>query len=225
MNLQLSQSEENYLKSIYNLLSINESSQINTNLIAKDLATKASSVSEMIKKLSDKKLVDYQKYKGSSLTESGQKIAVQIIRKHRLWETFLVDKLNFKWNEVHEIAEQLEHINSPLLTNRLSSFLNHPKFDPHGDPIPDENGVFPKHKSEVKLSDILLHQKAMVVKIGSDHPDLLLFLTKNNIGIHTQIRCAEKNEFDDSITIEIENCQSINLSKKVIKNIYVKIIK
>jgi len=225
MNLQLSQSEENYLKSIFNLMSNHESSQINTNLIAKDLATKASSVTEMIKKLSDKNLVDYQKYKGSNLTKEGRKIAIQVIRKHRLWETFLVDKLNFKWNEVHEIAEQLEHINSPLLTNRLSTFLNHPKFDPHGDPIPDKNGVFPKHKSEIKLSDLLLNQKAMVVKIGSNHPDLLLFLTKNNIGIHTQIKCAEKNEFDDSMTIKVENCEAINLSKKVIKNIYVKVIK
>ena len=225
MNFQLSQSEENYLKSIFNLLTENNSTQINTNLIAEDLATKASSVTEMIKKLSDKKLVSYKKYKGSNLTKEGQKIAVQVIRKHRLWETFLVDKLNFKWNEVHEIAEQLEHINSTLLTNKLSAFLNHPKFDPHGDPIPDENGVFPKHKSEVKVGDLLLNQKAIVVKIGSNHPDLLLFLTKNNIGIHTQIKCVEKNEFDDSMTIQIEQEKSINLSKKVIKNIYVKLIK
>jgi len=225
MNLQLSQSEENYLKSIFNLLSENESTQINTNLIAEDLSTKASSVTEMIKKLSDKKLVAYQKYKGSHLTKSGQDIAVQVIRKHRLWETFLVDKLNFNWDEVHDIAEQLEHINSTLLTNKLSHFLNHPKFDPHGDPIPDENGVFPKHKAEVKLTDLLINQSSMVVKIGSDNTDLLKFLSKNGIAIHTQLKCVEKNEFDDSMLVELDGCNKVNLSKKVIKNIYVKLIK
>jgi len=225
MSLQLSQSEENYLKSIFNLLSHTQNHQVNTNLIAEDLKTKASSVTEMIKKLSDKKLVDYQKYKGSRLTESGEKIAIQVIRKHRLWETFLVEKMNFKWSEVHEIAEQLEHINSPLLTNRLSEFLNHPKFDPHGDPIPNEEGVFPKHDSEVKLTDLLLNQNAMIIKIGSDNTDLLSFLSNNNIGIHTQIKCLEKNDFDDSMKVELEGQEIINLSKKVIKNIYVKIIK
>ena len=225
MNTQLSQSEENYLKSIFNLLSENDVTQINTNLIAEDLSTKPSSVTEMIKKLSDKNLVSYKKYKGSHLTKSGQQIAVQVIRKHRLWETFLVEKLNFKWNEVHDIAEQLEHIKSTLLTNKLSSFLNHPKFDPHGDPIPDENGVFPKHDSIGKLTDLLCNQNSVVVKIGSDNTDLLSYLSKHNIGIHTQLKCLEKNEFDDSMTIEINGQQSINLSKKVVKNIYIKIIK
>lgn len=214
MSLQLSQSEENYLKSIFNLLSHTQNHQVNTNLIAEDLKTKASSVTEMIKKLSDKKLVDYQKYKGSRLTESGEKIAIQVIRKHRLWETFLVEKMNFKWSEVHEIAEQLEHINSPLLTNRLSEFLNHPKFDPHGDPIPNEEGVFPKHDSEVKLTDLLLNQNAMIIKIGSDNTDLLSFLSNNNIGIHTQIKCLEKNDFDDSMKVELEGQEIINLSKR-----------
>lgn len=143
MDVLLSQSEENYLKSIFNLLDITNGQQINTNLIAEHLETKASSVTEMVKKLSDKQLVVYEKYKGCSLTDKGQKRAIEVIRKHRLWETFLVDKLSFKWDEVHEIAEQLEHIQSSKLTNRLSSLLNHPKFDPHGDPIPDENGHFP----------------------------------------------------------------------------------
>ena len=225
MNLQLSQSEENYLKSIFNLLNETDSNQVNTNLIAEDLNTKPSSVTEMIKKLSDKQLVGYRKYKGSNLTESGEKIAIQIIRKHRLWETFLVEKLSFNWNEVHDIAEQLEHINSPLLTRRLSEFLSHPKFDPHGDPIPNEDGIFPKHDSEVKLTDLLLNQEAMVIKIGSDHTALLSFLSNNNIGIHTQIKCLEKNDFDDSMKVELEGKTIINLSKKVIKNIYVKIIK
>lgn len=224
MNMSLSQSEENYLKSIFNLKISTGQSQINTNLIAEDLQSKASSVTEMIKKLSDKSLVNYQKYKGSSLTKKGEEIAVKVIRKHRLWETFLVDKLNFKWDEVHEIAEQLEHINSPLLTNKLSEFLNHPKFDPHGDPIPNEKGEFPKHDSIIKLKDLLINQNAIVVKIGSDNKDLLGYLSANNIGIHTQVRCIEKIDFDDSMKIELENQKDINLSKKVIKNLYVKII-
>jgi len=228
MSLSLSQSEENYLKSIFNLLDENMAStngRVSTNLIAKDLQTKASSVTEMIKKLSTKKLVLFEKYKGCSLTQIGKKEAVEIIRKHRLWETFLVEKLAFNWNEVHDIAEQLEHIKSPLLTNKLSEFLNHPKFDPHGDPIPDKDGVFPKHDSIGKLTDLLINQNSIVVKIGSDNTDLLSHLSKNNIGIHSQIKCLEKNEFDDSMKIEIDGQHSINLSKKVVKNIYIKIIK
>jgi len=187
MSLSLSQSEENYLKSVFNLLDENNSTKenrVSTNLIAKDLQTKASSVTEMIKKLSDKGLVSFEKYKGCNLTEIGRKLAIEVIRKHRLWETFLVEKLGFNWNEVHDIAEQLEHIKSPLLTNKLSSFLNHPKFDPHGDPIPDKNGVFPKHDSIGKLTDLFVNQNSIVVKIGSDNADLLSHLSKNNIGIH-----------------------------------------
>jgi len=228
MNTQLSQSEENYLKSIFNLLDENnlaKNSKVSTNLIAKDLQTKASSVTEMIKKLSDKDLVLFEKYKGCSLTSIGENKAIQIIRKHRLWETFLVEKLGFNWTEVHDIAEQLEHIKSPILTNKLSEFLNHPKFDPHGDPIPDKNGIFPKHDSIGKLTNLLVNQNSVVVKIGSDNTDLLSYLSKHNIGIHTQIKCLEKNEFDDSMTIEIDGQQSINLSKKVVKNIYIKILK
>jgi DtxR family Mn-dependent transcriptional regulator len=228
MSLSLSQSEENYLKSVFNLLDENTSSDINrvsTNLIAKDLQTKASSVTEMVKKLSDKGLLSFEKYKGCNLTKLGNTSAIEVIRKHRLWETFLVEKLSFNWDEVHDIAEQLEHIKSPLLTNKLSAFLNHPKFDPHGDPIPDKDGIFPKHDSIGKLTDLLINQNSIVVKIGSDNTDLLSHLSKNNIGIHTQIKCLEKNDFDDSMKIEIDGKHSINLSKKVVKNIYIKIIK
>lgn len=228
MRISLTQSEENYLKSVFNLLDENtkaSENRVSTNLIAKDLQTKASSVTEMIKKLSDKGLVSFEKYKGCNLTGTGEQEAIQIIRKHRLWETFLVEKLAFNWNEVHDIAEQLEHIKSPLLTNKLSAFLNHPKFDPHGDPIPDENGIFPKHDSIGKLTDLLINQNSIVVKIGSDNADLLSHLSKNNIGIHSQIKCLEKNDFDDSMKVEIDGQHSITLSKKVVKNIYIKLIK
>lgn len=228
MSISLSQSEENYLKSIFNLLDDNNTlnnNRVSTNLIAKDLETKASSVTEMVKKLSEKGLLSFEKYKGCNLTRIGNTAAIEVIRKHRLWETFLVEKLAFNWDEVHDIAEQLEHIKSPLLTNKLSAFLNHPKFDPHGDPIPDKNGVFPKHDSIGKLKDLLINQNSIVVKIGSDNTDLLSHLSKNNIGIHTQIKCLEKNEFDDSMKVEIDGQHSINLSKKVVKNIYIKLIK
>jgi len=223
MNTYLTQSEENYLKSIFNLIEKTEYKSVNTNLIANDLDTKASSVSEMIKKLSEKDLINYKKYKGSCLTPKGAKIAIQVIRKHRLWETFLVEKLKFNWDEVHDIAEQLEHINSIKLTNKLSEFLNHPKFDPHGDPIPNEKGVFPKHQSDIILKDIKEGQRVEVVKIGSNNRDLLLFLTKNKIGIGTKMKCIEKYEFDGSMLIELEDKSTIVLSKKIIKNIHTKL--
>lgn len=220
MKLSLSQSEENYLKSIFNLIDKTGQRSVNTNLIAEDLNTKASSVTEMIKKLSSKNLIDYQKYKGSFLTKKGNNIAVQVIRKHRLWETFLVEKLNFKWDEVHEIAEQLEHINSIKLTNKLSEFLNHPQFDPHGDPIPNEKGEFPEHQPLISLKDVKIDDEVEIVKIGSNHKDLLIFLTKNNIKIGTKIKCIEKYGFDDSVKIKFTSGSTLILSKKIAKNIF-----
>lgn len=225
MYLELSQSEENYLKSIFKLKLDLEKDKISTNEIAEDLQTKASSVTEMIKKLSDKNLVTYEKYKGFDLTNQGSLQAIEIIRKHRLWETFLVDKLGFGWEEVHEIAEQLEHIQSKKLTNKLSEFLNHPKFDPHGDLIFDENGKFPVHDQEIKLKDILIGQKAEIIKIASDNRDLLDFLNKNNVEIGTILSCTQKYDFDDAMQIKINMRESIIFSKKVIKNIRIKLIK
>ena len=137
-----SQAEENYLKNIYSL-QIEKNNTINTNLLADKMDTKASSVTDMLKKLSLKGLVDYKKYQGVSLTDKGEKAALKVIRKHRLWEYFLVEKLQFNWEEVHEIAEQLEHVKSDTMINNLEHFLQFPKFDPHGDPIPDKNGRVP----------------------------------------------------------------------------------
>ena len=129
--------EENYLKTIFKL-SEKEKDSVSTNAIAEELETKPSSVSDMLKKLSEKKLINYIKYQGVSLTPLGHRLAVHVIRKHRLWEVFLVSHLNFKWDEVHDIAEQLEHIKSKALVNRLDAFLNFPSYDPHGDPIPNQ---------------------------------------------------------------------------------------
>ena len=136
-------SEENYLKTIYHLTIISDS-EISTNAIAEKMETKASSVTDMLKKLAEKDLVDYKKYQGVSLTEKGKLSAKMIVRKHRLWEVFLVEKLDFSWDEVHDIAEQLEHIKSEKLINKLDDFLGNPTEDPHGDPIPDKNGKLPK---------------------------------------------------------------------------------
>ncbi|MGB5928452.1 MAG: metal-dependent transcriptional regulator, partial [Cyclobacteriaceae bacterium] len=144
--------EENYLKAIYHL-STEDEGNVSTNAISETLNTKPASVSDMLRKLSGKELVSYRKYQGVSLTPSGRKVALQVIRKHRLWEVFLVDKLNFNWDEVHDVAEQLEHIQSPLLIHQLDEFLGHPAYDPHGDPIPDENGGFPE-KEQSPLSEL-----------------------------------------------------------------------
>ena len=168
-----SHSEENYLKVIYTI-ELTKSKNVSTTLIAKKIHTKASSVTDMLKKLADKKLVNYEKYKGVSLTKKGKSIAVNIVRKHRLWEVFLVNKLNYNWDEVHEMAEQLEHIKSDSLINRLDAFLNFPKHDPHGDPIPDENGNIALHKN-VMLSFIEANNSCVVIGLKDSSSDFLKF--------------------------------------------------
>ena len=150
--------EENYLKEIFKLME-QQGTDVSTNSIAEKLGTKAASVSDMLKKLSDKKLINYQKYQGVSLSPKGKKVALGIIRNHRLWEVFLVEKLNFKWDEVHEMAEELEHINSKEMVQRLDKYLGFPKFDPHGDPIPDGNGKIGTQKSRI-LSQLNLNKSA-----------------------------------------------------------------
>lgn len=214
-----SQSEENYLKAICRLeIDLNES-VINTNLIAESLSTKASSVTDMIKKLAVKELVNYQKYKGVSLTEKGKSVALSIVRKHRLWECFLVDKLKFKWDEVHDIAEQLEHIKSKALVNRLDSFLEFPKHDPHGDPIPDKNGKLTPHQN-LMLSTFELNKDCKVVGVKDSSNSFLKYLEKNDIKLGSIIKILGKEDFDDSLTIEI-NKKEINISHQIANNIFI----
>jgi DtxR family Mn-dependent transcriptional regulator len=213
-----SQAEENYLKAIFKL-SGKEQSSVSTNAIAEELQTKASSVSDMVKKLSDKHLVNYVKYQGVSLTKKGLSVAVHIVRKHRLWEVFLVNHLNFKWDEVHDIAEQLEHIKSPELVARLDAFLEHPNYDPHGDPIPNAKGEFPK-STAIPLSELTLSSKGKVVAVEMDEPSFLKYLDKLNISIGTQLAVLELNDFDNSIDIKIDNVQR-HISLDVAKNILV----
>ena len=173
--------EENYLKTIFKL-SERDRDSVSTNAISEELQTKPSSVSDMLKKLSEKKLINYVKYQGVSLTPLGHRLAVHVIRKHRLWEVFLVSHLNFKWDEVHDIAEQLEHIKSKALVNRLDAFLNFPSYDPHGDPIPNEKGSFPK-STAVPLNLLKVKTKGKVVAVERDEPSFLNYLDLSLIHI------------------------------------------
>lgn len=213
-----SQSEENYLKAIYHL-SLISNKGISTNSIAKKLETKASSVTDMIKKLSEKEVIVYKKYQGVSLTDFGRKEAANIVRKHRLWEVFLVEKLNFSWDEVHEVAEQLEHIKSPKLIKQLDSFLGFPTHDPHGDPIPDEEGNLKIVKKSL-LSTLLKNEGGVCVGVNDSSSEFLQFLDKKGITLGKQIKVLEKEDFDDSLSIII-NDKKLSISHKIANNLYI----
>lgn len=216
--MKLTQSEENYIKAIYSLCA--DDSSVSTNKLAEKMQTKASSVTDMIRKLSEKKFVSYQKYKGCNLTEQGNREALKIIRKHRLWEVFLVEKLDFGWDEVHEIAEQLEHIRSVKLTQKLDEFLAFPKFDPHGDPIPDADGKLSERKKSLILTELKKSQTGRVTGVSDSAPSFLQFLDKHNIGLGSKLSMLDYFEFDGSITINI-NKTELNLSKTAAQNIIV----
>ncbi|PIX13530.1 MAG: iron-dependent repressor [Flavobacteriaceae bacterium CG_4_8_14_3_um_filter_31_8] len=213
-----SQSEENYLKAIFHLTTA-EKNGISTNAIAEKLATKPSSVTDMIRKLSDKKVVSYKKYYGVALTNSGRKIAAYIVRKHRLWEVFLVDKLDFSWDEVHDVAEQLEHIQSPKLIQQLDQFLGYPTQDPHGDPIPDKDGNL-KTIEKCLLSTLAKNDSGIFVGVDDSSSDFLQFLDRRIITLGKQIKVIEKEDFDESMLIEI-NSQKMTISKKIANNLYI----
>ncbi len=211
-------SEENYLKVIYHL-SLVSPKGVNTNAIAGMLETKASSVTDMIKKLAEKDLVSYIKYQGVSLTEKGMYLAKMIVRKHRLWEVFLVEKLHFSWDEVHEIAEELEHIKSEKLINKLDDFLGFPNFDPHGDPIPDANGQIKKVQKKL-LSEVSLETEFQCVGVKDTSVDFLQFLDKKGIALGTFITVIEKETFDETLKIKVNN-EVITISNKIATNLYV----
>lgn len=219
-NLSMSHSytEENYIKAIYKL-SANGTQEVNTNAIAEVIETKAASVTDMLRKLSAKGIVNYIKYKGVSLTDQGEKVALQIIRKHRLWETFLVEKLKFNWDEVHEVAEELEHISSTLLTNRLDEFLGFPAFDPHGDPIPSANGEM-KTKKQQLLGELNIGDEGKVVGVSDSQPLFLQYLDKLGIGLGTRIRITDRIPYDNSMEIELDENKLLLISCEVSKNIY-----
>jgi len=210
--------EENYIKAIYHLSQSGEL-EVTTNALAEEMKTTPASVSDMVKKLSKKAVVKYQKYKGVNVSDKGKLIALQVIRKHRLWEVFLVEKMGFNWDQVHEVAEQLEHIKSPLLIQRLDEFLGFPKYDPHGDPIPDEHGQFTENKKE-PLDEYEVGATGVVVAVQDSGTAFLKYLDKVGIHIGTKITVDEVIEFDGSMDITIDQKKSITVSKTVAENIW-----
>jgi len=215
----LSFAEENYLKAIYHLSSAGQH-QVNTNAIADKLQTKPASVSDMIRKLSDKEVITYVKYQGVNITEAGKKQALLVIRKHRLWEVFLVNKLGFNWDEVHEIAEQLEHIKSSLLITRLDEFLGFPKFDPHGDPIPDEDGII-SSKPRMILSELGAGEEAELVSMNDTGNAFLNYLDRIDLKIGSRVRILEIMEFDGSREMLVDGGKRITISQQVSDNLLV----
>ncbi|MBN3581982.1 metal-dependent transcriptional regulator [Algoriphagus aestuarii] len=217
--MTMTTAEENYLKAIYHL-SEGGTKSVSTNDIAAEMKTKPASVSDMLRKLGDKEVIEYRKYYGVNITEEGKKRALQTIRKHRLWEVFLVDKLQFAWDEVHEVAEELEHIQSPLLIQRLDAYLNYPKFDPHGDPIPDEFGDV-RARPRVALNEMEIDQTGQIVAVKDSSAAFLRYLDKVGAYIGARIKVLDKVEFDGSLEILVDQKKTLFMSKDVAANILV----
>jgi DtxR family transcriptional regulator, Mn-dependent transcriptional regulator len=215
----MTHSEENYLKAIYHL-TVQLEAEVPTNAIAEMMETKASSVTDMLKKLADKALINYIKYQGVSLTEKGMHAAKMIVRKHRLWEVFLVEKLAFTWDEVHDIAEQLEHIKSEQLINKLDDFLGNPTEDPHGDPIPDAQGKITKTE-KLLLSELVESETAICVGVKDSSADFLQYLNKQKIALGAVIKVLGRENFDASLHLII-NDTPLTVSSKIAGNLYVK---
>jgi DtxR family Mn-dependent transcriptional regulator len=211
--------EENYLKAIWHLQRYHE--EVSTSLLANQLQTRPASVTDMLKKLKTKKLVHYEKYYGFTLTPEGKKIALGIIRRHRLWEYFLAEKLNFEWDEVHEVAEELEHVSSKKLIDKLDEYLGFPKADPHGDPIPDNQGKM-ENTPAIRLHDLALNQLAEVSGVGNQSTELLELLKHKNIKIGTKLEIKKRFEFDHSLEIKIRNMPAFTISEQLAKNLLVK---
>lgn len=215
----LSATEENYLKAIYKI-SEREGKAANTNAISTEMNTTAASVTDMLQRLSAKDLIHYEKYRGVALTESGAKQATHLIRKHRLWEVFLVEKLGFAWDQVHDMAEQLEHIQSAELVERLDNFLGTPKFDPHGDPIPDANGQF-TIREQLELSALQADEEGVVVGVQDHTPAFLQYLDKMGLVLGAKVKVLETFEYDDSKKVLLDGQQELVLSQKVCKNLFI----
>ncbi|MBK7505722.1 MAG: metal-dependent transcriptional regulator [Bacteroidetes bacterium] len=210
---------ENYLKSIFHL-SQNENNRITTTELAKYMNVKSASITDMMQRLEGMDLVDYKKYQGVILTNLGRKRAIDLVRKHRLWEVFLVEKLQFNWSEVHIVAEQLEHIHSDKLIDKLENFLGNPKWDPHGDPIPDKEGTM-ETREQFPLADLLKGESATILGVSLDDENFLKFLEESELTIGKKILVNTAFSFDDSVQI-LANNQLINLSKKVAQHILVR---
>ena len=216
--MKISHTEENYLKAIFSITE-KEQETASTNAISHQMKTSAASVTDMVKRLAKKDLVIHESHKGVKLTSKGDQVATKLIRKHRLWEVFLVEKLNFLWDEVHEIAEELEHIQSADLVERLDKFLGHPKYDPHGDPIPDEDGNFATRQQRM-LSEFAIDHEGVVVGVGEHSKPFLQYLDKIGIELGSNIKVIEKFEFDDSVKILLDKNKELTVTNKVAHNLF-----
>lgn len=216
--MKLSESEENYIKSIYTLQE--KTGKVNTNSLAKYLNTSAASITDMLKKLKLKKVLEYKRYYGFSLNGAGKKEALKIIRRHRLWEFFLVSKLGMEWEKVHDIAEELEHVSSPELINKLDTYLGNPKIDPHGDPIPDESGNIQVLK-QIALREFPVNKSAVVSSVSNQTPEMMEMLNHYNIGIGSRIKILKSFGFDGSLEIKIARKPECIISGVVAQNIFV----
>ena len=218
----ISQTEENYLKAIFK---INEKSgkSAGNKAISQAMTTSAASVTDMLRRLAKKEFINYESHKGVTLTDKGNHIATNLIRKHRLWEVFLVDKLHFAWDEVHPIAEELEHIKSDELIARLDEFLGIPKFDPHGDPIPDADGNF-TFRQQVLLSEAKVSEKGMLVGVQEHSQEFLQYLDSLELGLGTPIEILERFSYDESMRLRINGTKDVVLSQKVSQNLFIKIV-
>jgi DtxR family transcriptional regulator, Mn-dependent transcriptional regulator len=218
--------EENYIKAIFKLSetarprSEGEESTVTTNAIAREMHTSAASVTDMLQRLSEKQFVSYAKYRGVSLTDSGRQLAVGLLRRHRLWEVFLCENLGFRWNEVHDLAEELEHVGTSQLTDRLDAFLGYPRFDPHGDPIPNAEGRFTL-RHQVSLTDMIPDTSAIVVGVREHSTPFLAHLDELGISLHTEVVFRDRMVYDDTVHVEIGG-QPRTVSGKVARNILVK---
>jgi DtxR family Mn-dependent transcriptional regulator len=216
--LNYSTSEENYIKSIFHLQG--KGNSVTTNELSNELKTRPASVTDMMKKLKAKKLLHYKPYRGFSLTNEGNRVALGIIRRHRLWEYFLAEKLKFSWDEVHEVAEELEHVSNKKLTDKLDEFLGFPRVDPHGDPIPDANGKI-EDNNQICITELTLNKPAVVCKVSNQKSEILELLKHNNISIGSKLEVKKKFEFDNSLEIKIGRQPSFIISEQLSKNIFV----
>jgi DtxR family Mn-dependent transcriptional regulator len=222
--VEISLTEENYVKAIYKLQLLSIGDGVSTNDLSRHLNNKAASVTDMVKRLALKKLIQYQKYQGVTLTAKGEKLALEVVRKHRLWEVFLMEKLNFKWDEVHEIAEQLEHIKSIELIERLDAYLGRPKVDPHGDPIPNAKGLLSPLKS--KSLNYYNHKGKFIFTGVTEHSKTFLqYLSSIDLKIGNEISIEEINNFDSTIKVKINKQHVCFFSEKVSSNLLVEAIK
>ncbi|HSU27423.1 MAG TPA: metal-dependent transcriptional regulator [Chitinophagaceae bacterium] len=216
--LNYSTSEENYIKAIYHLQGTEGT--VTTNELANELRARPASITDMMKKLKSKKLLHYQPYRGFHLSPEGKKVALGIIRRHRLWEFFLAEKLKFDWTEVHDVAEQLEHVSSKKLTDKLDEFLGFPRFDPHGDPIPDTSGKIESSR-KICLADLPLNKTAVVCQVSDQSSGMLEMLRHKHIGIGTRLEVKKRFAFDHSLELKIRQQPSFTISQQLARNIFV----